>query len=353
MDIVITLIQFLGVLVVVVLVHEFGHFASAKAFGIRVNEFGFGFPPRLLGIRKGETVYTVNLIPLGGFVKLEGEQSGVSNDPRSFAFQPPGVRLVVLVAGVVMNVVLGIVLLSVFFMFAVSEFRVGQVEPGSPAEAAGLIDGDRIVEMNGEPLQDFQDFSERINANKGQRIEWTVLRDGKKMAVRLTPRENPPEGQGPAGISRVSVIGSQRLEFTRDPLDAVGLGFQRTVQFPGAVKDAIVDWASDDGPVPFAGPVGIAQGTGEVAREFGLFYLIPLAAGLSLALAISNILPIPPLDGGHILFVIIEWARKGKKIPPEKQGLVHMAGLALLIGMVVAVSYNDLQRLIDGASILQ
>lgn len=353
MDILITLVQFLGVLVVVVLVHEFGHFASAKAFGIRVNEFGFGFPPRLLGIRKGETVYTVNLIPLGGFVKLEGEQTGSSRDPRSFAFKPPGVRLVVLVAGVVMNVVLGIVLLAVFFMFAVSEFRVGQVEPGSPAEAAGIIEGDRIVALNGEHIYDFQDFADRININKGQRIEWTVSRGGETMAVRLTPREDPPEGEGPTGISRVSVIGSQRLELARNPGDAIVLAFQRTVEFPGAVKDAIVDWASNDGPVPFAGPVGIAQGTGEVARELGLFYLVPLAAGLSLALAISNILPIPPLDGGHILFVIIEWARKGKKIPPEKQGLVHMAGLALLIGMVVAVSYSDLQRLIDGSSILQ
>ena len=353
MDIITTLLQFLGVLVVVVLVHEFGHFASAKAFGIRVNEFGFGFPPRLLGIRKGETVYTVNLIPLGGFVKLEGEQSGTSDDPRSFSSKPPGVRFIVLVAGVVMNVILGIVLLSVFFMFAASEFRVGQVEPGSPAEAAGLINGDTIVEMNGEYLHDFREFADRIDENKGRRIEWTVSRDGEKMAFRLTPRENSPEGQGPTGISGISVIGSQRLGLTRDPLDAVALGFQRTAQFPGAVKDAIVDWAADDGPLPFAGPVGIAQGTGEVARELGLFYLIPLAAGLSLALAISNILPIPPLDGGHILFVIIEWARKGKKIPPEKQGLVQIAGLALLIGFVVAVSYNDLQRLIDGASILQ
>ena len=351
MEVLVTILQFMAVLAAVVLVHEFGHFATAKAFGVKVNEFGFGFPPRLLGVRKGETVYTFNLIPLGGFVKLEGEQDPTA--PRSFASKGTGTRFIVLVAGVVMNVVLGIVLLSAFFMFAAAEFRVGKVEPGSPAEIAGVLEGDTIIEMNGSSLHDFDDLLERVNRNRGQEIVWLIEREEERHLIRLTPREDPPEDQGPTGISRISITGSQQGSPTRNPLEAIGLGFTRTWLFPKAVKDAIVDWVADDGAVPFAGPVGIAQGTGEVAREFGIFYLIPLAAGLSLALAISNILPIPPLDGGHIVFVVLEWARRGKRIPPEKQGMVHMVGLAGLLTLLVVVSYNDILRIIEGNSLIQ
>jgi len=252
-----------------------------------------------------------------------------------------------------MNVVLGIVLLSAFFMFATAEFRVGQVEPGSPAETAGILEGDTILEMNGEPLHDFDHLLERVDSNRGQEIVWLVERDEELRLVRLTPREDPPEGEGPTGISRISIIGSQQGTPTRNPLDAIGLGFKRTWLFPTAVKDAIVDWVAGDGAVPFAGPVGIAQGTGEVARELGIFYLIPLAAGLSLALAISNILPIPPLDGGHIVFVVLEWTRRGKRIPPEKQGMVHMVGMAGLLTLLAVVSYNDILRIIQGNSLIQ
>ena len=350
MDILVTLGAFLGVLAVVVVVHEFGHFAAAKAFGVKVNEFGFGFPPRILGIRKGETLYSINLIPLGGFVKPEGEHD--STHPRSLAAKGTGTRFVVLIAGVVMNVVLAIVLLSAFFSFSAVEVRAGQVVPGAPADMAGILPGDSLIEMNGQRFREVDDLVVRLDQNLGQEVEWLVERDGSRFLTRLVPRANPPEGQGPTGISGISFTPSQSWSPTRSFPSAVGMAFQRTWSFPSAVKDAIVDWVADDGEVPFAGPVGIAQGTGEVAREFGPFYLIALAAGLSLALAISNILPIPPLDGGQIVFVVLEWARRGKRIPPEKQSLVHLIGIMGLIAFLVAVSYNDIMRLVDGNTVL-
>jgi regulator of sigma E protease len=352
LEVLVTIIEFLVVLGVVVVVHEFGHFATAKAFGIKVNEFGFGFPPRLLAFRKGETVYTINALPLGGFVRLEGEND--PTQPRSFAGKGVGTRFLVLIAGVVMNVLLGVVLLAVFFMFTTTEnqgptgitldnrtpLRVSSVAPGSPADAAGLRVGDVLLEMNGRPLENLDELVEGINSNLGAEVEWVLEREGSRKPVRLIPRENPPQG-----------IHGEWLAVP--PWEALRLGVERTWMVPVALKDAVMDWISADGEVPFAGPVGIAQGTGEWAREFGLIALVPLAAILSISLAILNILPIPALDGGRLVFVILEWLRRGKRIPPEKEGFVHIMGFLVLIIFIVAVSYNDIARIAEGGSLLR
>lgn len=352
MEILVTIMEFLAVLGVVVIVHEFGHFATAKAFGIKVNEFGFGFPPRLLGIRKGETVYTINALPLGGFVRLEGEND--PTHPCSFASKPVGTRVVVLTAGVVMNVLLGVLLLAAFFMFTNTEnqgptgisladrtpLEVLSVSPGSPADAAGLRVGDVLLEMNGVLLESFDDLVDGINSNLGSEIEWVREREGSRKAIRLVPRENPPQ----------AIHGDWMAV---SPWEALKLGVERTWMVPVALKDAIIDWVSSDGEVPFAGPVGIAQGTGEWAREFGLVALMPLAAILSISLAILNILPIPALDGGRLVFVILEWLRRGKRIPPEKEGFVHIMGFLVLIVFIAAVSYNDIMRIVEGGSLLR
>ena len=352
MEVLVTIVQFLAVLGVVVVVHEFGHFATAKAFGIKVNEFGFGFPPRLLGVRKGETVYTINALPLGGFVRLEGEND--PSDPRSFAAKGVGVRFVVLTAGVIMNVLLGVVLLSAFFFFTVTDsqgptgitldnrtpLEVLSVSPGSPADHAGLRMGDLILEQNGRPLESFNDLVEGINANRGTEIEWVLQREGSRKTVKLVPRVDPPQGI--------------RVEWMAvSPWEAVKVGVERTWMVPVALKDAVTDWVTSDGELPFAGPVGIAQGTGEWAREFGLIALIPLAAILSISLAILNILPIPALDGGRLVFVILEWLRRGKRVSPEKEGFVHIIGFAVLIVFIVAISYNDIMRIVEGGSLLR
>ena len=355
MEVLITIVEFLAVLAVVVLVHEFGHFATAKAFGIKVNEFGFGFPPRLLGVRKGETVYTVNLIPIGGFVKMEGEND--PSQPRSLASKGVSTRFIVLVAGVFMNVVLAIVLFAGFFMFTapqeVEELRVGTVSPGSPAELAGVLPGDVILEVNGTRVNAFDELRNQIFRNRGEEIELLIQREDTQHRARMVPRVDPPAGEGPTGISR-DLPGIRVVWYARHPWEAVALGAERTWVVPGLLKDAITDWITDDGEIPFAGPVGIAQGTGEISRELGRISLIPLAALLSISLAILNILPIPALDGGRILFVILEWVRQGKRIPPEKEGFVHLVGFVVLIVLVLGpLTYRDIVRLVEGNSLLR
>ena len=349
MDVLVTVVQFLAVLAVVVVVHEVGHFATAKAFGIRVNEFGIGFPPRLLGFRKGETVYTLNLLPLGGFVKLEGEND--PSQPRSFASKGVGTRFIVLVAGVFMNIVLAVVLLAGLFMFTTDEVRVGGVSVGSPAELAGVLPGDVILEANGSPVSSITDLADEINANVGREVEWLFRRDGVERRMRLVSHGMPPiPGRGATGIS-VELLGVQRGSPTRPPWEAIGLGAERTWMVVGAMKDAVAGWISDGiNTDEVAGPIGIAQVTGEVTRESGLVSLVPLAALFSIIVGIFNILPIPALDGGRLAFVILEWVRRGKRVPPEKEGLVHMVGFVALIALSIAIGYNDVVRILEGGS---
>ena len=351
MEIVVTILEFFAVLAVVVMVHEFGHFAAAKAFGIKVNEFGFGFPPRLLRVfRRGDTEYTINLLPLGGFVKLEGEND--PSEPRSLAGKGVGTRFIVLVAGVFMNLVLAIVLLSGLFMFTTEELRVGDVMQGSPADLAGVLPGDVVLAINGKSVKVVSDLADQIDLNRGREIEWNVKRVDQRQRVLLVPRVNPPPGEGATGIT-IQPWNVQQWSPSRPPWEALAEGSKLAASVPAALKDAVVDWANGDGEIPFAGPVGIAQGTGEVAREFGLVSLIPLAALFSMSLAILNILPIPALDGGRIFFVLLEWVRRGKRIPPEKEGLVHLIGFVVLITLILGpLTYNDIMRLVEGKSLL-
>ncbi len=355
MEILVTILQFLAVLTVVVLVHEFGHFAAAKAFGIRVHEFGWGFPPRLVRVfRKGETDYTVNLFPIGGFVRLEGENDPTK--PRSLASKGVGTRLIVLTAGVFMNLALALVLFAGFFMFTVpeDELRISQVSPGSPAELAGVLSGDVVLEVNESPINSMDDLSSQIDRNRGTEIEWLVRRDEDQHRVRMVPRVDPPPGEGATGVMvQRSGVSVRPTWYARHPWEAASRSVQVTWSVPGALKDAVTDWVFDDGPTPFAGPVGIAQGTGEWSREYGLISLIPLAALLSISLAIFNILPIPALDGGRLIFVLLEWVRRGKRVSPQKEGLVHLVGIVALLAMLVVISYNDIVRILEGGSLLR
>ena len=385
------------VLAALVFVHELGHYLAAKRFGIKVLEFGFGFPPRLFGVKYGETIYSVNAIPLGGFVKLLGEED--PTDERSFARQSVWKRTVVLCAGSFMNFVTPIVIFTVLFMLPqdvpVGTVQVTGIAPGSPAQEAGIRAGDQVVAVNGERVRNHHELVNQIMVNLGAEVELT-LRRGSMVSglgsspdfsvvesVSVVPRLNPPDllvvetvtdpstqvsvrdarrynvrlqpgdtmTQGAVGV----MIGTSnvRLVKERQPIiDAVQNAFGRLMDVLLLTKNGFHSWAVG-GPDPgLTGPIGIAQITGEVA-EVGISPFFELVAIISISLGLINILPIPALDGGRLMFVMIEWARRGRRISPQREGLVHVIGFAILIGLIVVVSFFDISRILSGDSLIR
>ncbi len=349
-----TVAVFAAVLVVLVMVHEIGHFTTARAFGVGVDEFGLGFPPRLFSIKRGETRYSLNALPLGGFVKLAGEED--PKVPRSLASKSAGVRILVLSAGAIMNALLPVLLFSIAFMVphnvAISQVQVQEVKPGSPAEQAGLRPGDTILQVGGRPVRNLGDLQRYIQLNLGRSTTILVKHsDSTTVAVPIVPRWKPPAGQGATGIviqGSTPTIVSEHLPFWQAIPSGVGECVDTFVLF----KNGIISMFIGTAPVAVAGPVGIAQITGEAARA-GFGPLLEFAAFLSINLAIVNIFPLPALDGGRIAFVVLEWLRRGKRVSPRVEGVVHMVGFALLMAAVLLVTYQDFARIISGESLLR
>lgn len=389
-----------------IFIHELGHFVTAKRFGITVHEFGFGFPPRLFGIKYGETTYTVNWIPLGGFVRMEGEDGKSSDaeldpstDPRNFANKSVLKRAIVLSAGSVMNLITPLVIFTILFMLPqdtlVGSVVVSGVAPASPAQEAGLRPGDTVLAVDGRNVDSAQELIQRIMAKLGATTELTVRR-GAIIAglgsspefaavetLTMVPRLNPPEPevveevsdptrevtlrdarrynaelligdtmtQGPTGI----MIGTANARIVKEshPLwEAVPMSFSKMKDIVIISKNGISRWIAG-GPDPgLSGPIGIAKVTGEVA-EAGISPVFELMALISLSLGIFNMLPIPALDGGRFLFVMIEWVRRGKRISPEREGLVHLVGFVVLIGFIVLISISDVQRILNGTDFIR
>ena len=381
-------VPFLGLLLVLVVLHEFGHFIAAKAFGIKVLEFGIGFPPKAMTyFRKGDTEYTLNWLPIGGFVRLLGEED--PTDPRSLAAAPRWKRLTVMFAGVFMNLILAILLLAVGFMVprerSLSGAQVGEVAAGSPAAEAkisgemrdgseplqGLQPGDRVLEVAGREVKNTNEliYANRLNLGKTQ--TWVISRASSTLTADVFARWHPPAGQGPTGI-RISAP-SRCVEFddagactraellfpfTESVSDYPWVAFPKAV---GSLWDTVVltkneiqsriggnsgSPSGEDQPT-FTGPVGIATTTGELIKQEGWRPLIEFAALLSLNLAVFNALPLPMLDGGRIFFVFVEILRGGRRVAPEKEALVHLTGFALLMAGVLVVTYFDIARLVS------
>ncbi len=399
------------VLAFLIFVHELGHFLTAKRFGIKVLEFGFGFPPRLFGVRYGETVYSINAIPLGGFVRMLGEEDATggrdsTGDPesdsedreRSFNTQTPLKRAIVLVAGSFMNFLTPLVIFTIIFLLPrdvpVGTVVVNGVAPGSPASEAGIRPGDQILSVNGQRVRNHYELIEGVDLTLGTETELNIRRgsivsglgqspDASVVeSVTVVPRHDPPDLRVVESVTdpqtQVSLREARRYDARLGVGDTltqgavgiiIGTGNVRFVKerqpahqaFPSALgriwdvlaitKNGFQDWASG-GPNPgFTGPIGIAQVTGEVA-EIGISPLFEWMALISISLGIINILPIPALDGGKLVFVVIEWARGGKRVSPRKEGLVHIVGFAVLIGLILVVSFFDITRILSGDSLI-
>lgn len=372
----ITALIFLGVLTTLILVHELGHFLTAKAYGVKVLEFGLGFPPRLFSVRKGETVYSVNAIPLGGFVRLLGEED--PTDPRSLASRGIIPRIVVLSAGSFMNVLLPLVIFTLMLAipYKVVEGRVQVIEvaPNSPASQAGLREGDFVNRVDGADIKNIPQLSQRIHLNLGEEIKWDITREKYRMTgnigsggdpgltprmapvetqaitMYLKPRWNPPEGEGNVGVV-ISTISPSLVTRSEPIWQAIPHAARKVLDTLKLFRNEMLGLIIGNQKAQFAGPVGIAQVSGEVAKA-GLGPLFELTALLSLNLAIINILPIPALDGGRLIFVLLEWIRRGKRIKPEREGFVHLVGFVVLVSIIIVITYFDVLRIVRGESLL-
>ncbi len=348
-----TIIAFLGVLVVLILAHELGHFITAKAFGVRVDEFGLGFPPRLLSVTRGETRYSLNAIPMGGFVKMAGEED--PKVPRSLASKSIGTRVLVLGAGALMNFLLPILLFSVALMVPHNQITgqiiVAELAPDSPAARAGISVGDTILSVNDKPVNNSGDLHRYLQLNLGRKITILVQHnDTTQESLEVIPRWKPPENQGTMGIiisTSSPTITRQRYPFWQ----AIPLGVSASIETFVLFKNGIISMIIGAVPVAVTGPVGIAQITGEVAKA-GFSPLLEFAAFLSINLALINIFPLPGLDGGRIAFVLLEWMRRGKRISPKTEGRVHLIGLAMLMAFLLVVTFQDIIRIISGESLI-
>ncbi|HXH22003.1 MAG TPA: M50 family metallopeptidase [Dehalococcoidia bacterium] len=449
-----SVLPFVAILVFLVVVHELGHFVTAKLSGVKVLEFGIGYPPRLWGFKFRDTEYTINILPLGGFVRLLGEED--PSDPHSLAAQPAWKRLIVMVSGSFMNFLLAVALFTVALMIPrelpAGRAQISQVVPGSPAAEAGLKVGDIIEKIDGRDVKSTPEASYNIRLHLGERIPIQVKRTdpltgesttytawvkprwapppfvytvqpgdtvdkvasatgfdrfsvrtaagidfivpaGKELVIqdagetiRYTPREDetvdfiartlrvsedqvalaaglPDQNalkpgtelkfqQGATGIR----IGPQ-YPFTEtrseDPLSALRLGVRQTFDSLKLARNEVIAWIKGASTPAVSGPIGIAQTTGEVVEQAGWKSLVDFAALLSVNLAILNILPLPMLDGGRMAFVLIEVMRRGRRIAPAKEALIHLVGFAAMLILVVVLSYFDIARIVRGDSIFR
>lgn len=360
------LLAAIPIFAVIVLVHEFGHFITAKWAGIRVDEFGIGFPPRAIGIKRGETIYSINWLPIGGFVRMPGENGETTDengvpDPRSFASKSAGKRLIVLLAGVTMNMLLAIVLFSVADAVGRLDYPavVGTVQTGSPGAAAGLRDGDKIFSVDGHAVTNWISFVTAVSdgADKAPSgastypVVLVVQHPGSADQVTLTinARAHPGANQGHIGVTHTDKPVVIRTPLWQAPI----AGVQEVGNTLGAIGDAIhqILRGTLSPADAFQGPVGIVTTSGDVASlvpQVGWYPILYLTGALSVSLAIVNVLPIPALDGGRVLLILIEIARRGKRLSPEREGLVTLAGIAVIISLMAVVTYFDITRLVTG-----
>lgn len=343
---------------VLILGHEAGHFFAAKAFGLKVDEFGIGFPPRMAAWRPkgGETEYSINWLPFGGFVRISGERGefeGISPEgerpaavateedkKRLFFSQPAWKKSVILLAGVFMNFVLGWLLIAVVFMVGVPQTVViSQVEAGSPAAAAGLQAGDIV-----KGYTDSQSFIDYIDANKGRPVTFTVIRNDKDITVTATPRTNVPPDQGALGVA-LEQGGAARENFASalwDGLQDAAIVTWLTLQAFFELLKQLFTHASI--PSDIVGPVGIVS-IAEETGQIGLAYLLQFLGVISINLMIVNCIPFPALDGGRFLMTLIEKV-KGSAIPYKVEAWVNGIGFALLLALMIAITVRDIHGLL-------
>jgi len=349
------LIIFFVALSVLVFFHELGHFIMAIKNGVRVDEFGLGLPPRLFGKKVGETIYSVNALPIGGFCKLYGEDAIEVKDSknRSFAYKKPWQKSLILVGGVTMNLILAILIFTgVYYVTGIpselGKVKVEEVVSGSPADLVNLEVGDMILKVSGVKVLTSKDLIDKVAESKGKEVELVVeKKDGQEASVMVLVRDNPPEGEGSMGV----IINS--IEMKKFPIwqayKGVWHGFEEAYFWGKVIIEGLGKMIAGvlTGQVPkdVAGPVGMYQATASVRKESGILGVMHFFGVISVNLAVVNLLPFPALDGGRLVFVLIEKI-SGKKINEKVEATANAVGMSILLGLLLLVTVGDVMRLL-------
>lgn len=324
--------------------HELGHYAVAKRVGMRVHEFSLGFGPKILGTTRGETVYNLRAVPLGGFVRVAGmdPEEEVEKD-RSYQDKTILQRMGFIVAGPLMNFVLAAVLLAFIFMahgMPSPTTQISDLVEGQPAQEAGFLPGDRIVAIEGHRVTGWEEVTVLINERPGREIDVLVARDGRELVIPVVPATDE------SGLGRIGIYpGSELIKM--GPVAAVVGGVEYTVRVTVLIVDFIVKMITGQAPPDLGGPVRIVSEIGR-SVDMGVFYLLQLTAFLSINLGLFNLFPIPALDGSRLLFLSIE-AVRGKPVDPLKENFIHMVGFGLILLLIVFITYNDVLQLMMGS----
>ncbi|MBU0707432.1 RIP metalloprotease RseP [Patescibacteria group bacterium] len=351
---------FIIVLSVIVLFHELGHFLTAKKFGVKVEEFGIGYPPKIFGIKKNDTTYSINWIPVGGFVKLKGENGSEDEENDSFASKSILRRITILSAGVIMNVVLAMIALGIGFGIGLptvidenvpydsirdKKIQIISVSDDSPAKSADLKLGDVILKIDDQTMETSEDVQEYNKDRIGQTINLTISRYSEEKVIPITLEDVDDSGAGKMGIGLV-----ETALVSYPWYESIWLGMKSAIDmlvliivaFYTMIRDLIIGQPI---AAEVSGPVGIAVLSGQMAK-LGMAYLLNFVAILSLNLAIINFLPIPALDGGRVVFLVIEKIRR-KKINQRVEAMIHNVSFMIIMVLLVVVTFKDVSKFSD------
>jgi regulator of sigma E protease len=348
------IIIFVIALSILVLVHEFGHFLAAKITGVKIEEFGLGLPPRIIGKKRWGTIWSLNWLPIGGFCKLYGEdleEKGAKKNKESFVTKKPWQKALIVLGGVLMNLVLAVVIFTTVYSILgipkeTDRVSIIGIADNSPAQKAGLGIDDVVLKINGKEIKKASELTTIVGENKGKKVDLLINRKGQIQDLSIQVREMAPEGQGLMGVV-VSNTEMQKIKWY-EFYKGIGAGFKEAYYWGkiigGGVYQMVAGLFSGNVPKDVSGPIGMYKATSSIRNNQGILAMVHFFGVVSVNLAIVNVLPFPALDGGRIVFVVYELLTR-KRANEKFEAIVNNIGMMILLGLILLVTVGDVMRL--------